>query len=230
MSAVHAADRIDRLSSSASRLFAQPPWSDLRTTPFTDIQVSGVVGAGRRCIAFAAAYGGRQVVLKVYRPQAVAKHARRLGCSLARYEYERNVALRGVAKLAPHIPDPIACFSSSRCELFIQERVLGQPLDAFLRTCSATARAFVLGEIRLIVERAHEAGIFDLDLHPRNVLVRRSARGTVQPVLFDFNKTPYHVQPPNPLATLLLKLGCITPASRDLRYLRRLSQLEEAPG
>lgn len=230
MSAVHAADRINQLSNSAGRLRAQPPSCDLRTTPFTDIHVSGVVGAGRRCIAFAAAYGSRQVVLKIYHQQAVAKHVRREGYSLARYEYERNVALRDVAELTPHIADPIACFSSPCCELFIQERVLGEPLDVFLRTCSATARAFALGELRLIVERAHEAGIFDLDLHPRNVLVRRGARGLVQPVLFDFNKMPYHVQPPNPLAALLLKLRCITPASRDLRYLRHLSRLEDALG
>lgn len=211
-----------RLPCAAARLCP-----DLRATPFADLVVSGVLGEGRRCIVFAAVHRDRQVVLKLYHSLAVAKHAQRTGGSLARYEYERNVALRGVPHLAPHVAEPITFFAFARCEVFVQEHVWGQPIDAFLRTSPATLCAFVLGEVRLILERAHEADLFDLDLHSKNILVRRSAFGVAQPVLFDFNKVPYHLQPPNPLATLLLKLGMLTPASRDDRHLRRLRRLAD---
>jgi hypothetical protein len=234
MTAAYALKRMDRPAPAAGPIAQQlrcdvlPPLPVLRATPFSDIAVSGTLGEGRRCAVFAAVCRGRQVVLKVYHSQAVAKHARRLGGSLARYEYEQNVALRGVAQLATHIADPIACFSSPCCELFVQERVFGEALEAYLRTCSATDRAYVLGECRSIVERAHSAGVFDLDLHPRNILVRQSAQGGAQPVLFDFNKTPYHVRPPNPFVAMLLKLGLLTPAFRDYRLLRRLHRLCDA--
>lgn len=234
MSAVDSVPHFDRLGDVAGDVSHGLPcqalmlWPDLRTTPLGEVVVSRVLGEGRRCAVFAGIHRGSQVVLKIYHSRAIEKHARRMGGSLAGYEYARNVALRGVSHLAVNVAAPIGFVSSPRCELFVQEYVSGEPIDVFLRTCSATKRAFVLGELRLILECAHEVGLFDLDLHARNVLVRRSALGIGQPVLFDFNKTPYHIRPPNPLVALLLKFRVLTPASRDHRCLRRLHRLKDA--
>jgi hypothetical protein len=234
MSVVDSVPHFDRLGNAVGDVTPGLPcqalmlWPDLRTTPMGEVVVSRVLGEGRRCAVFVGIHRGRQVVLKIYHARAVAKHARRMGGSLAGYEYARNVALRSVSHLAAHVAAPIGFVSSPCCELFVQEYVSGESIDIFLRTCSATKRAFVLGELRLIVEYAHESGVFDLDLRACNVLVRRSALEIAQPVLFDFNKTPYHVRPPNPLVALLLKLRVLTPGSRDHRCLRRLHRLEDA--
>src|SRR5688500_16961528 len=115
---------------------------DLSDTPFADLVLSEIVGEGRSCIAFAASNGGHcDLVLKVYHPTAIAKHARRCGSSIARYEYERNAALHRVAGVGAFIAAPVGFVSSPGAELFLQERICGAPLVSYLRTSSAHRRA-----------------------------------------------------------------------------------------
>lgn len=198
---------------------------DLRGSDFANLVISDVVGRGRRCVAFAARSGNRDLILKAYYPRAAAKHAHRCGGSLAQYECERNSAFRGVPDLAPYIAAPIGFSSSPRAELFLQERVFGEPLISFLRACSATCRDKLLAELRTILVCSHRAGLFDLDLHPSNIIVNREPDGTARPVLFDFNKVPCHVRPPNALFGLFVKLGLIGRRSRDHRHWKRLNRL-----
>lgn len=198
---------------------------DLRGTDFADIVICGIVGRGRRCVAFAARRGNRDLVLKVYQPQAAIRHAHRCGGSIARYEYERNAAFHRVPTLARFIAAPIGFSSTPRAEMFLQERVFGEHLSAFMRTCSATCRDKLLAEVLTILEGAHRAGLFDLDLHPSNIVVKRDTDGNGRPMLFDFNKVPYHVRPPNALFGLLVKLGLIGRRARDHRHWKRLSRL-----
>lgn len=131
--------RIINASGAAARLCL-----DLRGTPFADVAVSGIVGEGRRCVAFAARSCGRDLVLKAYHPRAAARHARRCGISIARYEFERNAAFHRVPRLAAHVAAPIGFLSSPGAELFLQERVFGVSLKSFLRDCSEECRGALL--------------------------------------------------------------------------------------
>ena len=151
---------------------------DLRGSAFADVVMSEVVGQGRLCVAFAARMRNRDLILKVYHPRAAARHAHRFGGSLAQYECERNAAFRGVPELVPYIVEPIGFSSSPRAELFLQESVFGEPLIPFLRTSSAPCRDKLLAELRTILEWAHQTGLFDLDLHPHNIIVKRQTDGS----------------------------------------------------
>lgn len=198
---------------------------DLRGSVFANVVVSDVVGRGRRCVAFAARSDNRDLILKLYHPRAAAKHAHRLGGSLAQYECERNAAFRAIPELAPYVAAPIGYSSAPRAELFLQERVFGEPLIRFLRASSAPCRDQLLAKLRSILECAHQAELFDLDLHPLNIIVNRHPDGTGRPILFDFSKVPYHVWPPNALFGIFVKLGLIGRRSRDYRHWRRLNRI-----
>ena len=85
--------------------------------------------------------------------------------------------------------------------------------------------------VRRIVELAHEAGLYDVDLHARNVMVV-TENGEPIPKLFDFNYIPFHDRPRNPFSALLLRIGLLGRRSRDLRKLRKFhdfSRLEKNP-
>jgi hypothetical protein len=77
----------------------------------------------------------------------------------------------------------------------------------------------VHAELLRIVSTAHDASFYDLDLHPKNILVQRRTDGLPGVVLFDFNKIPFHEWPPNVVVRHLVALGYIKPESRDLRHL-----------
>jgi len=188
---------------------------------FSDVVISDFIGRGRRCVAFAARIGDRDLVAKVYHRRAIARHQYQYGGSLAKYEYERNKVFHGVPEFTACSVAPIGFLSSQRVEVFLQERVFGEKLRSFLRACSDESCDKLLAELRSVLERANRAGLFDLDLHPSNIIVRQSGDGTARPVLFDFNKVPYHVRPPNPLFECLVNLGMAGSRSRDHRHLKR---------
>ena len=127
--------------------------------------------------------------------------------------------------LAPYVAAPVGYWSSPLEDFFVQQRVCGDTLGSFLRGCSARNRERFLSELRTILDRANDAGLYDLDLHPGNLLVQRQADGSGRPILFDFNKVPYHQQPPNRLCRWLVAMGLIGPRSRDRRLWRRLARL-----
>lgn len=199
---------------------------DLSGTPFDNLTLFDTIGEGSRCVAFAADRDRREnLVLKVYRPAAIAKHALLYDASIARYEYGRNVALYRVTELRPFIAAPIAFYSMPPVELFLQERVAGESVTSYLRTSSARSCLAILADLRRILRRAHSVGVFNLDLQPCNIIVKLSSDGIARPMLFDFNKMPYHVRPPNAAVSLLLRAGVFGPQSRDYRYWKRLCRL-----
>lgn len=182
------------------------------------------LGAGRRCVAWLAWWGTRLVVVKRFAGAAVAKHSARHGTPLALFEYRRNRALHGIAPLARHVAEPLAWVATDAHQLLLQAYVDGEPLDRFAPAASREERGRICDDLARVVAGAHAAGVFDLDLHPRNVLVRRSRDGTPSAVLFDFNKIPYHEWPPNALARWLVGRRWIRPESRDRRRLDALTR------
>jgi hypothetical protein len=217
--------RLLRLADDREARQPQPARPTLAGTRFADVELDEVVGVGRRCIAFSARRHDQALILKSYHRRAVARHTERAGGSLARYECERNAALHRVAGLAAYVAAPVGYWSSPREEFFVQQRICGESLASFLRGCSTRNRERLLSELRNILDCAHGAGLYDLDLHPGNVLVQRRVDGSGRPILFDFNKVPYHQQPPNRLSGWLVALGLIGPRSRDRRLWRRLTRL-----
>ena len=83
--------------------------------------------------------------------------------------------------------------------------------------------AVLRSHLERIVELAHAADLFDLDMHSLNVMVVEED-GTAIPKLFDFNLMPFYVRPPNPLVALLLAVGLLNPRSRDRRLLRNFDR------
>lgn len=186
------------------------------------LRIIGRIGRGRRCIVWRAKHDGRDVVIKRFADAAIAKHAARHTAPLARFEFERNQALRNISALRDHIARPLGFIADAMTHLLIQEFIDGTPLHRFAATANAEERKRVGMELEGIVNAAHTAGIYDLDLHPLNVLIGRDANQSPRVMLFDFNKIPYHEWPPNPIARWLIGRGWIGPESRDRRGLRAI--------
>ena len=71
-----------------------------------------------------------------------------------------------------------------------------------------------------IVHLAESAGLHDLDLFYRNILVRQNGEGWV-PVIHDFNLVPQHLFPPNPFLYLAYRFGIRKKSHRDYRCIRQ---------
>lgn len=203
----------------------------LQGTPLEGLTVISRLGEGKRSRAWRVRWQGQDSVLKLYRPQASDKHLRRHGTPLARYEYRRNLTLYNIPGLEAHIAKPLAFWSNGPAQALVQEYVDGVLFEEFRQTAPAHVLRTLVASLASIVRRAHEAKVFDLDLHPNNILVTGGSldddggRHTLK--LYDFNKIPFHEYSPNPLAALLLRLHLIGPASRDLR---RLHLFTDPPG
>ena len=104
--------------------------------------------------------------------------------------------------------------------VFVQEKLEGRLyyFDHVARGGSTDAELFA--HVENIVRLAHEAELYDVDLHAGNLMVVEGPDGSRMPKLFDFNFIPFYIHPPNPLVGLLLKVGWLDLRSRDLRKLR----------
>ena len=128
--------------------------------------------------------------------------------------------------LGPYIARPLAYVADGDIQAMVQEFVDGVLFAEFRKTAAAATLTGLVALLGDIVRRAHAASIFDLDLHPNNIMVVRDGNGHSLK-LYDFNKIPFHERSPNPAAALLLRLGVIRPESRDLR---RLLLFTDPPG
>ncbi|MGQ0529247.1 MAG: hypothetical protein ACT4PG_05375 [Panacagrimonas sp.] len=212
---------------------AESPQSELRLPSALDdsllrgARVLARLGEGKRSMAYRVQWQGRECVVKVYAPAAAAKHAQRHRVALARFEYQRNLALYRAPGLAAHVARPLAYLADGPQQAFVQEFVSGTLFEHFRVGADPLHIAALLDSLPSLIDRAHAAGIYDLDLHPNNVMVADDGRGGVMFKLFDFNKIPFHERSPNPLSWLLLRLGLIRPASRDRR---RMHLFTDPPG
>ena len=193
------------------------------------IRIIGPIGRGRRCTAWRANRSGHDFVVKLYSDRAIARHAARYALPIARFEYERNLSLFTMRGLRGKIAEPLGFVSRGVRQVFLQEFVTGVPLVSFAASANGSERLRVNAALVNIVRTAHEHAIFDLDLHPSNVLVMRSVSGLPDPVLFDFNKIPYHEWPPNAVVRAFVAFGCIKRESRDIRGLRTIRRVLRLP-
>jgi len=210
---------------------AEPRVTGRRASPvkeslgLRELRIVAPIGTGRRCTAWRAIRHGRDLVAKRFTDRAAAKHASRHGVSIARFEFERNTSLFAVHELRSNVARPLGFVASGSQQVFLQEFVDGLPLLRYAASASESERSLVHAELLRIVAIAHDASFYDLDLHPKNILVRRRVDGLPGVVLFDFNKIPYHEWPPNAVARRLVAFGYIKPESRDLRHLCAIAKV-----
>ena len=191
----------------------------LDLTALGDARIRAKLGEGVSCIVYDAEWRGRPVALKLYKAGAVERHARLLGEELAEFEYRRNLAFYDAPGLRRFVAKPLAFYTDGCVSAFVQERLTGSLYYFYYKEHGGSVPASLTGDIGRLVESAHAAGLYDIDLHAGNVMVVEE-EGVPVPKLFDFNFIPFYVHPPNPAVWLGLRLRLIDLCSRDVRKLR----------
>ena len=191
----------------------------IELTAISDVAIAGTLGEGGRSLVHDARWRGQAVALKVYKPTAIQRHARKHAVPLAQFEHDRNLAFHSAPGLAEYVAKPLGYVSTPGVSALVQERLGGELYYFWHRRTGGDPE--VVRHVGRIVELAHEAGLFDVDLHSMNVMVVDGEGGRPWPKLFDFNLIPFNVRPPNPLIALLLATGLWDARARDLRKLRR---------
>lgn len=199
----------------------------LRGTWLAGAEVLATLGEGKRSRVFRIRWQGKEYALKLYNTAAAAKHLRRHPVPLARYEYLRNRHLFHVPGLAAHVARPCAFLDDGDRQAFVQAYTPGTLFDVFRKSADKKVLRALTDSLPGLVALAHAAGVYDLDLHPNNVMVVGDTLGGQRLVFFDFNNIPAHERSPNPLSALLFGLRLVRPASRDLR---RLHLFTDPPG
>lgn len=210
----------NRLRHKRRQIYDSSSAGGLAVTMLGEVKILGKLGEGVSCIAYRAAWKGRDVVLKLYKAGAVERHFRLTGTELPRYEYERNLAFYEAPGLARYVAEPLAYVTGPGIAAFVQERLVGPLYYQHYRSNGAVDGA-LFRHVREIVDRAHAAGLYDVDLHAGNFVVVAERGGDTVPKLFDFNFIPFHVHPPNPVVWFALKLRLIDERWRDMRKLER---------
>ena len=188
-------------------------------TAIGDAKILGKLGEGISCVVYDANWQGRNVALKVYKAGAIERHYRLTGIELAEYEFERNKAFWNIPELRRHVAEPIAYRASAGIALFVQERLEGDLYYDYYTKSQGRIDPALPGHLRDVVECAHAAHLYDLDLHAGNTMVVSDPKtGELIPKLFDFNSIPFY-EHPNPGVWVLLKLGLVDRRWRDRRKL-----------
>ena len=185
------------------------------------------IGEGRRSVVYRAVYRGETVAAKIYRPEFIEKYRERYRVNIAEFELGRNRAVRDLQGLRPFVARPVGIvgLDGGRGLAFLQEFIDGIPLVELGLREHGLPRS-VLDAGQLIVSRAERAGLHDLDLYYRNVLVRE-CKGEWLPVLHDFNLMPQHLFPPNPFLWLAYRSGIRRKSHRDRRCIRQWHAFSE---
>jgi hypothetical protein len=184
------------------------------------LNLRGKLGEGGRSTVHDGVLDGRSVAVKVYKPSAVARHARKHPLDIAAFEHARNLAFYRADGLAPYVAEPVGFVAGPAVWALVQEKLAGRLYYFHFRETGARVDPGFMEHLRRIVERAHAADLFDVDLHSMNVFVVRGPGGEPWPKLFDFNLIPFNERPPNPLVGMLLRTGLMSARARDLRKLR----------
>jgi tRNA A-37 threonylcarbamoyl transferase component Bud32 len=172
---------------------------------------------------YRARWRGRDVGVKVYKPAAIANHARKHRLPLAEFEYRRNKAFFEARGMSKYVAEPLGFVVEPGFQMTVQERVEGEVYYFAQRDQAQFISPRFMEDLAELVTLSHEAGLYDIDLHAMNVMVDRKSGA---PKLFDFNQIPFTERPQNPFVGLALKLGLLGRESRDIRKLARFNNFE----
>lgn len=189
-----------------------------------NVRIREKLGEGGRSIVYGGDWRGRQVALKVYKPAGIRNHSKRHPLNIAEFEFQRNKVFYELPGLSDYIAQPLYYWANPDVCAMVQERLVG-PLYYFyyLENKGRVSPGFKQ-HLRIIIDLAHAAGLFDVDMHAFNVIVDESG-GEPIPKLFDFNLIPFHQGPGLSMSKLLLKLGLTNKASRDERLFRNFDKV-----
>ena len=188
----------------------------LRGTQYADLEVTEKLGEGKRSVVYRARWRGRDVGLKVYKPAAIARHARKHQLPLAEFEYRRNKAFFDARGMSKYVAEPLGFIVEPGFQMSLQECLDGEVYYFAQRDHAEFISPRFMDDLAELVTLSHDANLYDIDLHAMNVMVDRRA-GT--PKLFDFNQIPFTERPQNPLVALALRLGLLGHGWRDRRKL-----------
>ena len=178
------------------------------------------VGRGRRSRVYRCIWKGRECALKVHARSATERHRRLTGQGIAEFEFGRNRAYYRAPGMKHYVAEPLGFVSAGELQALAQELLRGEIYYQYYRKRRGAVAASLAQDLERMVELAHAAELFDMDLHSMNVMVVEE-RGALVPKLFDFNLIPFTVRPQNFLVGWLLKAGLMSRRSRDQRRLRR---------
>jgi hypothetical protein len=195
----------------------------LRGTAYADLAVTEKLGEGKRSVVYRAHWRGRDVSVKVYKPAAMASHARRHPLPLAEFEHRRNKAFFEARGLAKYVAQPLGFVVEPGFQMSLQELVDGEVYYFAKRENAGFISARFMEDLDELVSLSHEAQLYDIDLHAMNVMVDRR-HGS--PKLFDFNQIPFDERPQNPLVWLALRVGLLGRGARDRRKLASFHDFE----
>ena len=195
----------------------------LADTPYADLTVTDKLGEGKRSVVYRGRWHGRDVGIKVYKPAAIASHARKHKLPLAEFENCRNKAFFEARGLAKYVAEPLGFLVEPGFQMSVQELVDGEVYYFAQRDHADFISPRFMDDLADLVSLSHEARLYDIDLHAMNVMVDRH-KGT--PKLFDFNQIPFTERPQNPFVGLALRLGLLGRESRDLRKLARFKNFD----
>lgn len=188
------------------------------------LEVGPRIARGLVTTVYRARLDGRDAALKVFRPRSVRRHADRHALDIAEFEYRRNLAFHTAPGISRFVAEPLGFVTLPAVSAVVQELLEGESYHAATLRRGAPP-AGVFEHIERLVERAHAAGLYDLDLHPLNVLVVEDGEEEI-PRLFDFNRIPFYERPRNPIEALGLALGLIDRGARDRRKLRQFHDFD----
>jgi serine/threonine protein kinase len=189
-----------------------------------EVRIREKLGEGGRSIVYGGEWRGQQVALKVYKPEGIKNHIKRHPLNIAEFEFQRNKTIYELPGLSGYVARPLHYWANPEVCAMAQERLIG-PLYYFyyLENNGKVSPGFKQ-HLRIIVDLAHDAGFYDVDIHAFNVIVDESS-GEPIPKLFDFNLIPFHERPGLSMSKLLLTLGLTNKASRDERLLRNFDKI-----
>jgi len=195
----------------------------VKDTKFAELAFTDKLGEGKRSVVYRGRWRGRDVGIKVYKPAAMASHARKHKLPLAEFEYCRNKAFFEARGLAQYVAEPLGFVVEPGFQMSVQELVDGEVYYFAQRDHADFISPRFMDDLAVLVSLSHEARLYDIDLHAMNVMVDRH-KGT--PKLFDFNQIPFTERPQNPFIGLALRLGLLGRESRDLRKLARFRNFD----
>lgn len=195
----------------------------LEGTQYAGLEVIDRLGEGKRCVVYRARWSGREVGLKVYKPAAMASHARKHKLPLAEFEYRRNKAFFDAPGMATYVAEPLGFVVEPGFQMSLQECVDGEVYYFAQREQADFISPRFMEDLANLVKLSHEAKLYDIDLHAMNVMVDKR---TGSPKLFDFNQIPFTERPQNPFVGFALKSGLLGKESRDLRKLARFNNFD----
>ena len=183
-----------------------------------DVTILKTLGEGGRSLVYEGEWQGQHVALKVYKPEAREKHRRKHPLDVAEFEYRRNLAFFEAPGLARYVARPLAFLDSDEASAMVQEPLDGELYYFRHRAREERVDPELFRHVERMVELAHGAGLYDLDVHALNVMVVEE-EGEPIPKLFDFNLVPWEERRWSLWVWLSLKTGLRSARRRDLRML-----------